>query len=292
MMQFRMLGPLEVADGHCLVSLAGAQRSLLALLLLSANEVVSADRLIEELWGEEVPDSGRTALQVRVSQLRKALGGAGGRIATRAPGYLLRVDRDELDVYCFERLVNEADEAEPAEAAAKLREALGLWRGAPLGDLAYASFAQPAIRRLEELRLAALEKRIDADLELGRQGDLVGELETLVAEHPFREHLHAQRMLALYRCGRQADALAAYQNARRVLVKQLGIEPSAALRQLEQAILRQDASLDLAATVAARAPVSESSRPGPRGDPNAFHNLPAQVSSFVGRERELSELRQ
>ena len=128
-MQFRILGPLEVADGDRLVSLAGAQRSLLALLLLSANEVVSADRLIEELWGEEVPESGRTALQVRVSQLRKALGGAGGRIATRAPGYLLRVDRDELDLYCFERLVSEADGAEPAEAAAKLREALGLWRG-------------------------------------------------------------------------------------------------------------------------------------------------------------------
>ena len=269
-MQFRILGPLEVADGDRLVSLAAAQRSLLALLLLSANEVVSADRLIDELWGEEVPESGRTALQVRVSQLRKALGGAGGRIATRAPGYLLRVDRDELDLYCFERLVSEADGAEPAEAAAKLREALGLWRGAPLVDLSYASFAQPAIRRLEELRLAALEKRIEADLELGRQADLVGELETLVEEHPLREHLHAQLMLALYRCGRQADALAAYQNARRVLVEQLAIEPSAPLRQLEQAILRQEASLDLAATVAARAPlvaaVSESSPPRPRED--------------------------
>jgi len=295
-MQFRILGPLEVADGDCLVSLAAAQRSLLALLLLSANEVVSADRLIEELWGEEAPESGRTALQVRVSQLRKALDGAGGRIATRAPGYLLRVDRDELDLYCFERLVSEADAAEPAEAAAKLREALGLWRGAPLDDLSYASFAQPAIRQLEELRLAALEKRIEADLELGRQAELVGELEMLVEEHPLREHLHAQLMLALYRCGRQADALAAYQNARRVLVEQLALEPSAPLRQLERAILRQEASLDLEATIAARAPSvaagSESSRPGPREDRNVPHNLPAQVSSFVGRERELSELRQ
>ena len=295
-MQFRILGPLEVADGDRLVSLAAAQRSLLALLLLSANEVVSADGLIEELWGEEVPESGRTALQVRVSQLRKALGGAGGRIATRAPGYLLRVDCDELDLCCFERLVSEADGAEPAEAAAKLREALGLWRGTPLVDLSYASFAQPAIRRLEELRLAALEKRIEADLELGRQADVVGELETLVEEHPLREHLHVQLMLALYRCGRQADALTAYQSARRVLVEQLAIEPSAPLRQLEQAILRQEASLDLAATVAARAPlvaaVSESSRPRAREDPNAPHNLPAQVSSFVGRERQLSELRQ
>jgi predicted ATPase/DNA-binding SARP family transcriptional activator len=293
-MQFRILGPLEVAEGDCLVSLAGAQRSLLGLLLLSANEVVSADRLIEELWGEEVPESGRTALQVRVSQLRKALGGAGGRIATRAPGYVLRVDVDELDLYCFERLVSEADGAEPAEAAAKLRKALGLWRGAPLADLSYASFAQPEIRRLEELRLAASEKRIEADLELGRHADLVGELEMRVEEHPLRERLHAQLMLALYRCGRQADALAAYQNARRVLVEQLAIEPSAPLRQLEQAILRQEASLDLAATDGARAPlvaaVPESSRrPGPW---NAPHNLPAHVSSFVGRERQLSELRQ
>ena len=228
---------------------AGAQRSLLALLLLSVNEVVSADRLIDELWGEEVPASGRAALQVRVSQLRKALGDARGRIATRTPGYLLRVGRDELDLYCFERLVSELTSAEPAEAAAKLREALGLWRGAPLVDLSYASFAQPAIRRLEEMRLAALEKRIEADLELGRQADLVGELETLVEEHPSRERLHAQLMLALYRCGRQADALAAYQSARRVLVEQLAIEPGAPLRQLEQAILRQEASLDLASTV-------------------------------------------
>jgi predicted ATPase/DNA-binding SARP family transcriptional activator len=293
-MQFRILGPLEVADDDCLLSLARAQRSLLALLLLSANEVVSADRLIDELWGEEVPESGRTALQVRVSQLRKTLGADGGRIVTRAPGYQLRVDRDELDLYCFERLVGEADGVEPVEAAAKLREALGLWRGAPLADLTYASFAQPAIRRLEELRLAALEKRIEADLQLGRHADLIGELETLVDEHPLREHLRAQLMLALYRCGRQADALAAYHDARRVLVEQLAVEPSAPLRQLEQAILRQEASLDLAAAVAARAPsvaaISESAPPGLSED--RPHNLPAQVSSFVGRQHELSELRQ
>jgi predicted ATPase/DNA-binding SARP family transcriptional activator len=295
-MQFRILGPLEVADGDRLVLLAGAQRSLLALLLLSANEVVSADRLIEELWGEEVPESARAALQVRISQLRKALGGAVGRIATRVPGYRLRVDRDELDLYEFERLVDEANGAEPAEAAAKLREALGLWRGPPLVDLSDASFAQPAIRRLDELRLAAFEKRIDADLELGRQADLIGELKTLVEEYPLREHLHAQLMLALYRCGRQAEALAAYQSARRVLVEQLAIEPSAPLRQLEQAILRQEASLDLATAVPPRAPlaaaVSKSSRPGPRGDRDLRHNLPAQVSSFVGREDQLSEVRQ
>ena len=295
-MQFRILGPLEVADGDHLVALPGAQRALLALLLLSANEVVSADRLMEELWGEEVPESGRAALQVRVSQLRKALGASGERIATRAPGYLLRVDPDEFDLYSFKRLVSEANGSEPAEAAVKLREALRLWRGAPLDDLSDASFAQPAIRRLEEERLAAVEKRIEADLELGREADLIGELETLVEEHPMREHLHALLMLALYRCGRQADALAAYRSARRLLVEQLGIEPSTPLRQLEQAILRQEASLDLAAKVARRAPFadaeSEPSRPGQRADRAARHNLPAPVSSFVGRERQLNELAQ
>jgi predicted ATPase/DNA-binding SARP family transcriptional activator len=293
-MQFRILGPLEVSDGDRRISLAGAQRSLLALLLLSANEVVSADRLIDELWGEEAPRSGRTALQVRVSQLRKALGDTGGRIATRAPGYLLRVDRDELDLHHFERLVSDADGAEPAEAAAKLREALDLWRGAPLVDLSYESFAQPAIRRLEERRLTVLEKRIELDLELGREVELVGELETLVDEHPLRERFHAQLMLALYRCGRQADALADYQRARRVLVEQLAIEPSAPLRRLHQAILRQDASLDSRTTVAARAGSvgGASASLGPSDDRNPPHNLPAQVSSFVGRECQLRELRQ
>ena len=287
-MQFRILGPLEVYDGDRLVSLAGAQRSLLALLLLSANEVVSVDRLIDELWGEEAPHSGRTALQVRVSQLRKALGDAGGRIATRAPGYLLRVDRDELDLHRFERLVSEAEGAEPAETAAKLSEALDLWRGPSLVDLSYVSFAQPAIRRLEEMRLAAVEKRVDAELELGREAELVGELETLVEEHPLRERFRAQLMLALYRCGRQADALATYRDARRVLVEQLALEPSPPLRQLHQAILRQEASLELAASVAAGA----GPRLAPRQDHNVPHNLPTQVSSFVGRERQLDELRQ
>ncbi|MGN6869125.1 MAG: AfsR/SARP family transcriptional regulator [Solirubrobacteraceae bacterium] len=295
-MQFQILGPLEVAEGDRLLSLAGAQRSLLALLLLSANEVVSADRLIDELWGGQVPDSGRTALQVRVSQLRKALGAAGERIGTRAPGYVLRVDRDELDLYVVERLISEADGAEPAEAAAKLREALAMWRGAPLDDLSHESFAQTAIRRLEELRLAAFEKRIDADLALGRHASLVAELETLVEEHPLREHLHAQLMLALYRCERQADALAAFRRARRVLVDQLGIEPSAPLRQLEQAILRQEESLDLGATVAPSGPsltaIPRTSGPDPRAEWDAPHNLPAPVSSFIGRERQLSELRQ
>jgi DNA-binding SARP family transcriptional activator len=228
-MQFRILGPLEVADRGRLVSLAGAERALLAVLLLSANEVVSSDRLIDELWGAHSPRSGRTALQVRVSQLRKALGAEGSRIVTRPPGYMLQLDSEELDLSRFERLVAEADGATAPTAAARLREALALWRGPPLADLAYESFAQPAVARLEELRLTTLEKRIDADLALGRHTELVGELEALIAEHPLAEHLRAQLMLALYRCGRQADALAAYQSARRDLVEQLGnrAEPAA-----------------------------------------------------------------
>jgi DNA-binding SARP family transcriptional activator len=250
-MEFRILGPLEVVDGDSLVMLGGAkQRALLAILVLNANQVVSSDRLIDELWDEGSPESGRKALQVRVSQLRKALGSAGDLIVTRPPGYVLWLGGEQLDLYRFERLVGEADRAEPALAAAKLREALALWRGPALADLAYESFAQAPIMRLEELRVAALEMRIEADLALGRDAELVAELEALVAEHPLRERLRAQLMLALYRCGRQVDALAAYQRARGVLVGQLGIEPSPRLRELEQAILRQDASLELAPAAA------------------------------------------
>ena len=169
--EFRILGPLEVADGDATVALGGVrQRTLLAILVLNANEVVSADRLIDELWGERSPESGRSALQVRVSQLRKALGQGGAQLLTRAPGYVLSLDRDQLDLQRFERLVREAAPAEPPVAAEKLREALALWRGPPLADLAYEPFAQAAIGRLEELRLGAIEKRIDADLTLGRRG--------------------------------------------------------------------------------------------------------------------------
>jgi DNA-binding SARP family transcriptional activator len=252
-MEFRILGPLEVGEGDAVVPLAGSrQRALLAILLLNANEVVSADHLIDELWGEESPGSGRTALQVRVSQLRKALGAAGALIETRPPGYVLRLKADQLDLYRFERLVADADTGDPAAAATKLRAALDLWRGPPLGDLMYDSFAQASIARLEELRLAVLEKRIEADLELARHADLVAELEELVGEHPLRERLWAQLMLALYRSGRQADALATYQRARRTLVEELGIEPGPQLRELEQAILDQDRSLGLAPVAAPR----------------------------------------
>ena len=244
-MEFRILGPLEVADGDVNVALGGVrQRALLAILVLNANEVVSADRLIDELWGERSPESGRSALQVRVSQLRKALGEGGAQLLTRAPGYVLSLERDQLDLERFERLVREAAASEPPVAAEKLREALALWRGPPLADLAYESFAQAAVSRLEELRLGAVEKRIDADLALGRRGELVAELEELVAEHPLREHLRAQLMLALYRCGRQADALEVHRRTREELSAELGLEPGRELRELESAILNQDPSLE------------------------------------------------
>ena len=245
-MEFRILGALEVAvDGRPLPLGGPAQRALLALLLLHANEVVSSDRLLDELWADGPPASGATALQVRVSQLRKALGPAGERLETLPPGYLFRVERGELDLERFSQLVEEADGASPALAAERLRDALALWRGPPLADLSYESFAQQAIRRIEELRIAALERRIDADLALGRHADVVAELEALVAAEPLRERFRGQLILGLYRSGRQADALAAYQDARHALVNELGLEPSPALQELERAILQQDPELDL-----------------------------------------------
>jgi len=249
---FRILGPLEVGVGRDRLAYAGEKGgALLALLLLNANRVVSTDQLIDELWGEEPPASGAKALQVRVSQLRKAFAkaGIGELIVTRAPGYLIALPPDGLDLHRFERLVAESDEAlaagDPARAADRLRTALSLWRGPPLAEFGSAPFARVATGRLEELRLAALERRLEADLALGRQADLIGELESLVSEHPFRERLRAQLMLALYRSGRQADALAAYRAAREKLLDELGLEPSESLRELEQAILRHDPELTL-----------------------------------------------
>src|SRR5712691_10612846 len=250
-MQFRILGPIEVDDDGLGLPLAGAsQRALLAMLLLHANEVVSSDRLIDELW-DKPPGSGATALQVRVSQLRKALGRAADRVETRPPGYVLRVEPEELDLDRFTRLLKRSDGAEPAVAADLLSEALALWRGPPLADLAYESFAQPAIGRMDELRIVALELRIEADLALGRHAELVGELEALVARYPLRERLRGQLMLALYRSGRQAEALEAYRAARDTLVEELGIEPSTAVQELERAILRQDIGLSLLPVAAA-----------------------------------------
>ena len=242
-MEFRILGPLEVVEEGSPLALRGArQRALLALLLTRANEVVSTDRLIDELWGARTPGGAANALQYHVSRLRKLLGGADA-IVTKEPGYLIRVGPDELDLLRFERLVEEGQRSSPETAARLLRDALALWRGPALADVAHESFAQAEILRLEELRLVALERRIYADLALGRDAELVAELEALIREHPLRERLRAQLMLALYRSGRQADALEVYRQTRRQLVDELGIEPSPALQELEQAILHQDPEL-------------------------------------------------
>ena len=231
-MEFRVLGPLEVLDDGRLVDVGGAkQRAVLAVLLLQPNRVVSSDELIEAVWGGRPPETAQKALQVYVSQLRKALGS--DRIVTRAPGYELRVDAGELDIERFQALV---DTKRPTEA-------LALWRGQPLADFAYEAFAQGEIARLGELRLGAVEDRIEAELEAGRGAALTGELETLVREHPLRERLSRQLMLALYRSGRQAEALDAYQRLRRNLVDQLGIEPGPAVRELERRILNHDPTL-------------------------------------------------
>ena len=264
-MEFRILGPLEVYEAGRRVELGGArQRALLAILLTRANQVVARDVLIDQLFGEEPRGTAAGLLQVYVSRLRKSLEPdrkhrqQTGIIVTKAPGYLVRVERDELDLERFERLAEEGREAllagDPEAARERLVEALALWRGPALADFSYEPFAQAEARRLDELRLAALEDRIDADLALGRHAALVGEVEGLVEQFPLRERLRGQLMLALYRSGRQAEALDAYQAARRVLVDDLGLEPSAALQELERAILRQDPSLGLTPSKALPSP--------------------------------------
>jgi DNA-binding SARP family transcriptional activator len=245
--EFGILGPLEVRHEGRSIRVSGAkERALLALLLLHANEAVHADRLIDELWSERPPATARKSLQVRIAALRRVL--PDGVLLTEGPGYVIRIAGDELDLHRFERLVGEGRDAlegeRPGDAAALLREGLALWRGPALADFRFESFAQPAIARLEELRVSALELRIDAELALGRHDEAVPELEELVIEHPLRERVRAQLMLALYRGGRQADALDVYRRARELLVSELGIEPGPALRELERRILDQDASLD------------------------------------------------
>ena len=230
------------------------QRVLLAVLLLHANEVVSADVLIDGLWGERPPPSALNALHVKVSRLRRTLAVNGGSqsdavLATRGRGYLLRVEPGELDVDRFRGLLEQGREqlaaGDPGEAASTLRSALAICRGPPLADFSYEPFAQSAIAELEELRLAALEERVEADLALGAHGELIGELTAAVGRDPLRERLRAQLMLALYRCGRQAEALDTYQEFRRKLSEELGLDPGPRLQQLELAILSRDFSLDL-----------------------------------------------
>src|SRR5215211_1415209 len=282
-MQYRLLGALEVQNGGSPIALGGAkQRALLGVLLVNANQVVSRDRLIDELWGEVPPPSVVQSIQVYVSRLRKLL--PPDTLLTRTTGYVLEVDPKDVDLSCFERLLGEGRKAlaahDPQRATEVLHDALDLWRGPPLAEFAFEPFAHAAIGRLEELRVAALEDRIEADLELGRHAELVAELEALVAENPHRERLRGQLMLALYRSERQTEALEVYRQGRRAL-DELGIAPSAVLQQLEHAILNHDQALQ---------PLSRAARsservllPGPLGLAPAF--------PFVGRSKELAALR-
>jgi DNA-binding SARP family transcriptional activator len=282
-MEFRILGPLDVRDGDRTIPLAGGrQRALLALLILNANETVSTDRLVEELWGARAPATAPKVVQNHVSQLRRALEGEAktahdGLLLTQGSGYALRLEPGSLDLDRFEQLLEEGRRAlareDAQEASELLREALALWRGPPLADFTFDPFAQTEIARLEERRIAAVEERIEADLALGRHPDLVSELEALIPKHPLRERLRGQLMLALYRSGRQSEALRAYQETRRTLVDELGIEPGPTLQQLERLILQQDSSLDLARR--AGASVGEPKQGG---------------SALIGRERELAVL--
>ena len=290
MIEFRLLGPLEVLrDGGLLNVAAPRQRSLLAILLAHANELVPADRLADQLWEGSPPPTAATALQVHVSRLRKILETGAGEprvVVTRDPGYLVRATADQLDTLRFEQLLAKGRrllaEGEASQAADVLDESLDLWRGPALGELAGLPFASGWAARLEQLRLAAVEERFGAYLACGRHAGVVDELEQLVSAEPLRERLWAQLMVALYRSGRQAEALRAYGRLRAVLAEELGIDPSPELRRLEDAILRQDEVLEWA-------PAREAA-PGP-DLPVAVRDAPSRPAAFVGREPELASLR-
>ena len=276
--EVRLLGSVEaLVDGHSLALGGSKQRSLVALLALHANTTLSADELIDALWGDDPPASAAKNVQRNVSQLRKALGSddAGARILTRGRGYELRVAEGAVDALRFEQLIEEAArERASGGLNGAAHSALELWRGAPLADVASEPFAGPEIGRLEELHLRAVELAIDAELAAGRHAEAIARLEALIAEEPLREHLHARRMLALYRDGRQSDALDAYREARQTLIEQIGVEPGPELKRLQEQILAQDPALD------APPPIVE---------------LPMQLEGgsplLAGRERELHWLR-
>ena len=271
MLEFRILGPLEVVGDEGPIHLGGPkQRATLAILLLNVNRVVSVERLADDLYSGAAPVTAVTQVQRQISELRKVLGGSA--IETRAPGYVIRLAPEQLDLKRFERRAEEATQAlaqGKARAAADLfADALELWRGPPLADLAYEPFAQISIERLQEIRLAAVEQRIEADLALGGHAQLIAELEELVAEHPLRERLRGQLMVGLYRSGRQAEALDVYRRTREALVDEFGIEPTPTLHALERAILTQDPSLDLESSAAVHS--SSLAQPGRAMGPCSF----------------------
>jgi DNA-binding SARP family transcriptional activator len=283
--EFLLLGPLSVRAGGVPVPVRAAkQRDVLAALLLRANQVVTLDDLAEMLWGQDLPSAAHTVVQNYVMRLRKALAGAGAQIITQPPGYLIRVEAGELDVDRFEALLRQARTAARdgrwPDAAGQAAAALALWRGEPLADVGSDLLLLREGPRLAELRLQALETRIDADLRLGRHGEVISELQQLARAQPLRERLHALLMLAQYRDGRQAEALAAYQHARNLLIEELGAEPGPALQQLHQQILTANPALAPAGT-GARLPGP--AVPVPR-------ELPGDVAAFTGRPGELAEL--
>ena len=292
-MEFRILGPLEVSGaGRPSLITSARQRALLALLILNANQVLTPDRIINELWGETPPESGAKAVVFHVGKLREVLepdrarGEPGSVLVTRPAGYLLAVDPESVDVVRFEQLAAAGRtllSSDPEAAAAKLRCALLEWRGDALVDFTYEPFAQAEIRRLEELRLRVTEDRLEADLELGQHDTVVGELEGLVNDNPLRERLRGQLMLALYRCGRQSEALRICQEGRRLLGEELGIELSAELRQLEELILRQDPALELLRTESSERPARN-----PYKGLRAFGEVDAD--DFFGRESLIDRL--
>jgi DNA-binding SARP family transcriptional activator len=288
-MDFRILGQLEVFDEGRAVSLGGTkQRALLGRFLVHANETLTTDRLIDEVWGERPPANAAKTLQMQISRLRKALAADAddGLIVTREHGYQLRIDPERLDSHRFKRLSAEGARVlaggRPESAAETLERALSLWRDAPLTDLSYEPFAQGEIARLEDLRAGTLEHLVEAKLALGRHAEVVAQLQALIAEHPYRERLRAQLMLALYRSERQADALQAYQDARRALVEEVGIEPGERLRELERAILARDPALLAAAVEPAWEPDAHGSDVSSQG--GCASRLSAPPTRTIGRD--------
>jgi DNA-binding SARP family transcriptional activator len=298
LVDFRILGPLEIsADGDAVEVRGIKQRSLLALLLIHAGRVVSMDRVIDALWGDDVPATAENAVQVYVSGLRRAFRtaepGTGAVLVTRRPGYVLRVDNESIDARRFERRAADGGRAlragDHVSAATTLREALAMWRGEALEEFTYEGFARAEIDRLDELRIAAMEDRIEADLALGRHGEVLAEIESLLPRWPLRERLREEQILALYRMGRQTEALEAYRAIRQTLADELGIDPGPPLRRLESAILQHDPSLELgdAVAVAARPGTMTDQAAGAPTDAPAAAELepPAEPPLRLGDER-------
>ena len=286
-MEFKVLGPLEASDEGRIVELgAPQQRAVLAYLLLHANEVIAVDRLAEAIWAGEIPKTAAKSIQVYVSALRKAFGPARAMLETRPPGYLMRVGAGELDLHEFERLLSRARAENLSDRLATLDDALSLWRGAPLADFAYESFVQPEAARLDEMRQHAVEERIETALELGGGSELIPELQALVAERPLQERPRALLMRALYRAGRQSDALSVFREGARLLGDELGLEPGPALKELERSILRHDPTLG--STPAA--PISEQRSIVVVAETDAASELVLPLAAALARRPSMREL--